>query len=254
MQVIKYSLDETLNKKLRTLLKDTAILIKANDYDLNYINPYKLDYDPDREHKSDTYIIQLLKTALLKVYLEIQEVFKSYISDDDYMNVDDLYTKILAEIVPEEKLLKTLQINEVGGQKVMDKTITSIPQESLPNSFTYIRLFKRGDNLTKLWNDLKSKQFIDNKTSFGSYKEIFSGQKISNPVVWTGNLSDFHYFIHLICTKHKLVKDLNKNQWRVACQCFVRSDGTPFDKSKVRNLKRPKRTGMLLEKAVELLK
>lgn len=49
IRTIKYLLDDTLNKKLRTLLIDVAKLIKSNDYELNYIDPNKSDFDPDRD-------------------------------------------------------------------------------------------------------------------------------------------------------------------------------------------------------------
>lgn len=71
LRVIRYLLSDTLMKKQRTLLRDVGKLIKANDYDLKYINPYKSDFDIDTDHKSDTYVIQLLKTALIYFYLEV---------------------------------------------------------------------------------------------------------------------------------------------------------------------------------------
>src|ERR1035437_955511 len=98
-------LGDTLKKKLKTFLKDVGKLIKANDYKLKYINPYKSGFVVDTDHKADTYIIQLLKTAVIKVYLEIQEKFKSYLSDD-YMEIEVLYLHYLSEPIPEQTFLK----------------------------------------------------------------------------------------------------------------------------------------------------
>jgi hypothetical protein len=39
----------------------------------------------------------------------------------------------------------------------------------------------------------------------------------------------------------------------VACRCFVKADGTPFDRTKLKNLKKPQKTAGAIEKAVELL-
>ena len=84
-RTIEYLLYDTLRKKLRTLLKYNAKLIKANDWDLKYINPYQSSFDNELDHKTNTFIYQLLKTATIKVYLEIQEIFKSFINSDDYI-------------------------------------------------------------------------------------------------------------------------------------------------------------------------
>ena len=105
-RVIKYWLYDTLKKKLRTFLKGIAKLIKVNDLNLRYINPYKSSFSTDLDHKANTYILQLLKTATIKVYLEIQEVFTSFIENDDYMEIGVLYLHYLSEPIPEQTFLK----------------------------------------------------------------------------------------------------------------------------------------------------
>lgn len=106
LRVIRYLLSDTLLTKLKTLLKDVGKLIKSCDYDLKYIDPYKPDFGLNTDHKSDTYVIQLLKTALVYFYLEVQEVFKTYIKEDEYMEPEDLYQQALSESIPEQTFLK----------------------------------------------------------------------------------------------------------------------------------------------------
>jgi hypothetical protein len=255
IRIIKYLSGDTLKKKLRTFLKDTAKLIKARDLDLKYINPYKSSFATDMDHKSDTYIIQLLKTALLKVYLEIQEAFKSFISSDDYMGIEELYLQYLFEPIPEQTFLKRQTILEIASFDVKhgELKVDNVSRIT-PKSFKYNKLATNPDALIDLSNSLKLNQFIDQKSSTNDFKRVFSGKEIKNPVRWTGNISEFYWFIYLIYTKYKLVEDLKQKQWKVACRCFVKADWTPFERSKLKNLKRPQLTGELIEKAVELLR
>lgn len=86
------------------------------------------------------------------------------------------------------------------------------------------------------------------------FKKVFSGKAISKSVVWTGNPSEFSYFIKLIYTINQYVDDLKQRNWEVACRCFVQADGTSFDRSKLRTLKKPQRSYKQLELAVDNLK
>ena len=255
LRIVKYLLGNTLKKKLKTFLKDVGKLIKANDYDLKYINPYKSGFDVDTDHKADTYIIQLLKTAPIKVYLEIQEVFKSYITDEEYMEVEDLYLQVLSEPIPEQTFLKRQTIIEIVPVEVRS-VVHKIDEGSISNvkSFKYNKLATNPDALNDLWDSLKLNLLIDVKTTVNDFKKVFSGKEITNPIRWTGNQSEFYWFIHLIYIKYKLVEDRKQQQWKIAGQCFIQTDGTPFDVSKLRKMKSPNLTSRLIEKAVMLLK
>lgn len=254
IRVLNYLLSDTLMKKLRTLLKDVGKLIRVNDYDLNYIDPCKSDPDICAEHKSETYIMQLLKTALTYFYLEIQEVFKTYIPEQEYMELEDLYLQALSEQIPEQTFLKRrVQIVVTEGY-FKNNVISPQPREDVNLlSFTYKQFIKKGENLLDLRDRLIDYRFIDTNTSFKEFKRVFSGKKVLNPVRWTGNDSEFYYFIYLICAKYKLVKDLQQYQWEVACRCFVKADGTPFDHNRIKNLNKPQKTAGLIEDAVRLL-
>src|SRR5690554_1390990 len=91
--LILYWLDNILNKRLKTQLRDIGTLIKQKDFALSYINPKNTSYQIDQHHKADTYIMQLLKLALMQLYLEVQEAFKGWV-DDEFI-VEDFYTQLL---------------------------------------------------------------------------------------------------------------------------------------------------------------
>ncbi len=250
-QLTKYLINDTLNKKLKTLLKDTGKLIKANDYALIYINPYKSTFNEDIDHKTETYIIQFLKVALIKVFLEIQEVFKSYYPEKK-MEIEDFYTQLLFEPIPEKTFLKpALQpiiIKEVKQTEPKDA------QDTIYNSFTYNQLSLKSDYIYDLFDGLKSNKFIDSKTNKLDFKRIFSGKPVEKPIIWTGTISDLHYFVKLIHNINQSVEDLKQHQWEVACKCFINSDGSQFDRKQLKEQKKPKSTASILESIANKLK
>ena len=97
-------LNEILNKCLRSRFKEIGKLIKEKDYSLVYINPYKTTFNIDSDHKTETFIYQLLKNALVIIYLDIQEAFLSLCSD--IMEEQDIYTQMIFEHIPEKTFLK----------------------------------------------------------------------------------------------------------------------------------------------------
>lgn len=252
----KFWINDTLEKKLKTRLRDVGKIIRESDYDLIYINPKKTSFDIDQDHKTDTYIIHYLKLALIQVYGEIQEYFKPLIAD--YLIEEDFYTQLLFEPVPDKSFLNkktTIQI-EIPEQVESPEQAVIVMEPKLKYetfSFTYKQLKTDPDKLTDLCDSLRKGNFISTDTTTANFRKVFSGKEITNPIKWTGSSSDFYYFIHLIYNKHQLVEDLKQKQWKVACACFVSADGSLFDPSSVRVLKRPALTGDNLDKAVKLL-
>ena len=247
-KLIKYWLEDTLNKRIKTRLKDIGKLIKEKDYALSYIDPKKASFDLDQTHKANTFIIQLLKLAYMQLYLEIQAAFGSYI--EDKLIEQDFYTQLLFEPVPDETFIKEIQVIEI---ETKPEPKTKRQQSKTPSSFysfTYKQFNTNLDKLADLWDSLKLHNLISNHTTLVNFKKVFSGSEVKTPVQWTGNISELFYFIKLIYSDHKLVKDLKQKQWEVTCQCFVDADGNPFERSKFRSLKRPNLTGDTIEKVV----
>ncbi len=250
--LIKYRLDAILNRKLKSKIKDIGNIIKKRQFDISYINPRKTTFDIDQEHKTNTYIFQLLKISLIHIYLEIQEVFKDWIQDK--FVIEDFYSQWLFEPIPSKFYIHKIQVIEADVPKPVghksDDRFEDIPFAS----FTYIGLQKNPEYVNDLCDSLKKFSFIDQKTTVTNFKKVFSGNPVSVPVIWTGNPTEFSYLIKLIHNKHKLVVDLKQKQWKVACKCFVQSDGTPFDRAKLRTLKKPQLSYKQLESAVNKLK
>src|SRR5690606_1859676 len=136
--LIRYWLEDTLNKRLKTRLKDIGKLIKEKEFDLTFIDPNKASIEFDQAHKANTYIIQLLKLAYMQLYLEIQDAFSTWI--DDKLVIEDFYTQLLLEPIPQKALLTEIQIIEVeAAEKPVKKPEPK--QKDFPfNSFTYKQL------------------------------------------------------------------------------------------------------------------
>lgn len=252
INLIYYYLNDTLNKRLTTRLKDLGKLLKEKDYALTYIDPKNTSYQLDLAHKANTYIMQLLKLGYMQLYMEIQEVFKEYVNDD--FIVEDFYTQLLNEPVPEKLPIKKLQIVEVAPEPTKKPKPKTTDKPIQFNSFTYKQYNTNPDKLGDLWDSLKHNNFISADTPLATFKKIFSGTEINNPVTWTGNISELFYFVKRIHKDLKLVSDLKQKQWQITCICFVDENGEPFERSKFRSLKRPSLTGDKIDKAVNLLK
>lgn len=254
LRIIKYKLGEILKKKLPTLLRDTAKLIKANDYALIYINPHKSTFDSDTDHKSDAYVLQLLKVALVKVYLEIQEVFKEY-ATDFYMELEDLYLQYLNESIPEDSFLKTApQVITIEPIKVVEKPNTSRKvSKSKAITFTYKQLATNPDALKNLLDSLKLNSLVDEKTTIYDLKKIFSGGENYNPIIWTGNVSDLYYFVVLIHNEFETVENVNPYHWQVTCNCFIKPDGSNFETTQLKSQKTPKQNAEMIKKVASQL-
>lgn len=250
--LIRYYLNDTLNKRLKTRLKDLGALLKEKDYVLAYINPKNTSYQLDQTHKANTYIMQLLKLGYMQLYLEIQEAFKDWI--DDVLIIEDFYTQLLNEPIPEQLQLKRLHTIEIAPEPTK-KPKPKTTNKNIPfHSFTYNQYNTNPDKLGDLWDSLKHNNFISADTPLPTFKKIFSGSEINTPITWTGNISELFYFVKRIHKDLQLVKDLKQRQWEVTCICFVDENGEPFERSKFRSLKRPKLTGDKIDNIVNLLK
>lgn len=252
-RVRKFLLNDILDKKLNTRIKEIGKLIKERKLDINYIDPAKSTFDQDSNHKTDTYIIQLLKTCLLKIYLEIQDSFSSF--RDEILIIEDFYTQLLFEPIPSNTFLKEVRpIIPIKPEKAITPEISENLAQGPVNSFTYKKLITHSDNLNNLFDNLKKNKLIAEDSTVINFKKVFSGKEILQPVVWVGNPSELYYFIHLIYKEYQLVDDLKQKQWKIACNCFVPKNEEKFDPAKLRLLKKPQLSAHLIEKAVGLLK
>lgn len=242
----KYWVNDTLNKKLRTILEKIGRVIKERHLDLQYIDPKKNTFDTDHDHKTDTYIIQLLKLCCIQIFMEIQSRF-SDIYPDQNLILDDIYTRYLFETIPEEHFVTKIQVIEI---KPKENPKRPKPKEANTHSFNYYEYSRYQGNLSDLFDNLKKNNFISIETTLPHFNKIFSGKEVKNLVRWTGNISELNYFIKCILP---YMKPLKNNHWEVACKCFVDKEGLPFERKRLKDQKKPMSTYHLLDNAIKLL-
>jgi hypothetical protein len=194
IKIQKYWINDTLNKKMQTRLKDIGKIIKDKDYQLIYINPRKTSFNIDSEHKTNTYIIQLLKQALVKVYLEIQEAFKSLLANDPEIE-DDLYTQFLFESIPEHSFLKEAP-----------KVITIESNEATPRGTKPPEFKPIVDDIRDIEKGVASYHFIiRNPQRFASFEEkLFTNGYLNMDYTFThkhGYKNELAIIFHLLIEK-----------------------------------------------------
>lgn len=210
--------------------------------------------------KLSTYVLNAMKISLFRLYEEIKSVYPPFIGSEA-LSMHEIINFIAPDFDQDKNVQNTCSylISQFieSRQSIPvkdDKPITgTIPADKAFYSFTYKHLTTQPEYIKDLFDSLKSNQFIDKSTIYTDFKKVFVGDQVLKPVVWTGNISELHYFIKLIHNINKSVIDLKQHQWEVACKCFIKPDGSAFDRAQLKEQKKPKATATLLEQAAKQL-
>jgi hypothetical protein len=85
------------------------------------------------------------------------------------------------------------------------------------------------------------------------FRKIFRDIRPTNPIIWTGNISELFYFIKLLHNDFELINKIPKNIWKITDSLFVDKNGKPFGWERFRRQSKPAKAD-LLEKAAGFLK
>jgi hypothetical protein len=252
-QVSKFLFNSLLTKQLQTFIKDIGKVVKEKNFDIGYLNPRKNTFDIDSHHKSNTFIIHYLKFTIIQIYLELQSLFQ--ISPSEELIEEDFYTRLLFEKVPETLYFKTrqlpLEIEPVSSVSSAQNE-SHVETKTTYESFKYKQFSTNPDKIENLFDSLKKDGFIHQSSDLRTFKSLFSGGKIKSPTRWTGNKSEFYYFIKRIYNDLGLLEDLKQNQWIVASKCFTDTNNGTFDARSLRTQKKPA-TSTILDKSINNL-
>ena len=238
VRILAYLRDQILDKHLCTSLLRLGELIKDQQYRLEELEAPPIQ--SDRERLSAIYIYHLLKVCLAKAYLEVQHVLAGVVRR--LLGEEELYLILAGGLPPERTFLLEVDPVPVAAVPVSDLT-----------GFTYKFLSTYADDLRDLHDGLIKADLIAPETPYARFKAIFAGRPVGHPVVWRGNISDLFYFIKLLHNEYQAVEDMRQRQWEIACRCFVKLDGSRFDREKLRGQKKPVRTAEVIEQLVRLL-
>jgi hypothetical protein len=231
-------------------------LIKVGKLIKNFgFTPDLLDYtSPDfhrfRELAANAYVIRELGRAYAKIYLEVQEAFSESIAAKH--EPEDLYALFIDEPTEEAPILRLSQPQAMNGKGKSGKEKSREDQVST-DSFRYLYYGRYEAKLEDAWDCLVKNGLIARETPRTDFLRVFSGKVVDTPVKWLGFTCDLYYFILLLHTRKKLVRNLKKKVWEVTCKCFVRDDGSSFDHNEFPNSHLPKVNKACIESVVDLL-
>ena len=141
--------------------------------------------------------------------------FKDYQNQIEYIQIwTDIYYEVYNEI---ESML-----NEI---KARERSILSQTINENNNSYEWKNLARDGCKITKLFNELKRKRFIDKESNINNFKAIFN-KFAKGQINWTGNgaLSELLYLFYILWgEKDPMIKYVIKpNQpFKNLKHCFV---------------------------------
>lgn len=188
IKLLKYWRNDTLNLKIPSKLKDLGKLLKERQYSLHYIDPKKMSFDVDADHKTETFIMQLLKVAFIRIYLEIQNLFP-FIPKENLLIEEDLYTRFLFEPVPEVSFIKKVPLPiKITTQSIKTKKLNFEYKEKTSD---------RLKDICRLLN-LKIDFLNDDLTSEDQFVEVMTSKdlnKISTQIHIGCETTQFRYVV-----------------------------------------------------------
>ncbi len=213
------------------------------------------DYSADKRRFEFIYLFNYLIQASIKQYLEFQERFKDKLPAGQIYGLPFFYNEVLACPVPSPAYVRPLVAPTAAPAAV--ESVPENQQEQKPSteSFTCVNIARNGECVKDLYNALlKIEKLIDPSTKYIDFKKVFTGASVTVPVKWIGTATELYYFIKYIYADKHYLADVNKQQWNIACKCFVDKDGNAFVPAKLKSLKTPaKKSKDAIEKCGNLL-
>lgn len=231
-------------KKLFELIKSHLESIQKyidfNQHNLSEITSRYADFSINLQHSECTYIFNYMLTALIRCYIEFQARYKLFIDEDRQFSISDFYTQILKRQMPENTFItENPEIIHIEEAPIVSGEKKSQPKAEVL-SFVYVHLGNNPEAITDLFNSLKDVAgLIDSRTRLVDFKKVFSGKEVTTPILWSGTPTELYFFIKYIHNVQKSVEDARKQQWAIACHCFIGENEVRFDKSKLKSLKDP---------------
>ena len=248
--VRSYWVETTLSKKIHSQLERVAKIIDERHYPIDNIDPEKDNKLKDPTISSETFIIQYLKFTLITMYMEIQQAYQEY-NTKEALDLVDLFGNYFAE-TDEYHFIK---FNEKKPKPTVEApTATHGENKSEEQkSFKYKYLNNEQERITDLCSSLIKNGFIDKGTHASTFKKVFTETIITDPIIWTGRISELSYFIKLLTDTYKLVEFPHQQNWNIAVRCFVMKDRPPLDPKGLKGQKVPKRSHHKIESCVSNL-
>lgn len=245
-----------LYEKISSRIIRANELIEQNDLQLAFLISSESKYKSDLKYFESTYIFNYFIIVQMWSFLEFQEKCIHFIHPDKVRDLQSLYISILSIPLPKEVFIRE-RIQQIAPVIEVQEVPKTKNTSNKTHSFTYASYQTFGDDIASLFNCMKDVVcLISPDTKLTDFKKIFSAKDITVPIVWIGLDSQLYYFIKLIYSINKSVKEENQQQWKIACRCFVREDGQHYLPEKLKALHEPQndKRKTAVEKAAMQLK
>ena len=172
--VKKYWVHKALTKVISQKLRDSSQTINDNEFYLETISPDSISKSTNKAKLDDTYIIQLLKFQLIRLYLEIQMGFKTYLNEDA-LSENELHSIFFTEQSPSKSFIaeaKKIKLATPASQ-VAEKpdTIQFTPKafdfrNDKKGVLTYKIIVKDANRFSRFEEELFTHELIDVNYNF----------------------------------------------------------------------------------------
>jgi hypothetical protein len=171
----KYWVHNSLNKILPQKFKDTKEVIEFHKYDLEKI----IGSSGNSAAFDDGYIIQFLRLQVLRIFLEIQDAYKDYASDEVF-SFEELNAKYYSDSLPKSfiKEATKLKLNSpTDSPRIKSPTIQFVPRpfDFRPDAkgiLSYKAIIKNADRFSRFEERLFTNELIDENYNFPGQQPI----------------------------------------------------------------------------------
>ena len=207
------------------------------------------------EYNFDDYIQKYLEEYFLEFYNNFYKIIvrnKDKIGNHNYFTLlskqlgvilkkieknDSISNKYKSNLIKQFRKGREIFIKRFGEEV----KLKNLGRLDVPNSFYFKHINTRPGELNRIRIKLIDSGLIDKQTSKAQFGKLFENNPVINKVDWTGNKSQFYYFIKRL-NIHDDFKDLEDYKWEVALHCFKfidRKTGSQFDWKKLRRTHEP---------------
>lgn len=107
----QYWVHTTLTKVLSQKLKEVSKVIYDNQYFFQQLSAASKASTPESKIQDEAYILQYLKYQLIRIYLEIQETFSSYLKEEA-ISEEELHQQYFSEQAPSKSfIIEAVKLN-----------------------------------------------------------------------------------------------------------------------------------------------
>ena len=177
----KFHIHTALSKRLKAKLEDTERVISSSQLFFSVLEGH------DKQQRDNAWIIQYLKYQLIRLYLEIQNLYPEFLNDDP-LTEEDIHSKYFTETV--QSLIKTAP--ELG----LPKSTIQKPSSIERNQFNPIK----GDFRSEKKGILSYKEIIKRTDVFALFEiALFEVELIDNEYNFTNKHTEKQKLAAIYC-------------------------------------------------------